>query len=511
MTSTSASAATIVVLAGSLTLFAACSDDCCTEIDSYPIELGRAPLGGPLPGAASSDGALVTWAAPPGGGMSGAFHAIVATGAPVTVLAGAASGSLATTTTGLDVFGAMPGDVAGPLRAKFRAIDVLRLPLQPVGDGSVPPGALLGGDLLRGYSVAFRLGGPCPATSAFAGTGVPCSSMTWWPRLGADEGFLEDAGYAVLHFNLFGGGEVTADGDPDFLGLRGPLQLPPTRIVLRTCGVPHTFDPATFASRACCTADDARKQSSGVDLALLLDTGVGPLIVSQSAWQRIYDEASAQFAAAQDTGDATVQLPPQPTDRSPSLLVATWPAPIYARWSTIPRFALVDLEAGGDRDPGPCVELGRAHRTEYVSWQTVFHPEGNVCFQPCDADPQEMSEAQNSAAYLELAGAIPVAIVDDEEPYLQALRFDVRPEGPDVDGVIGAAALAHTRFEIDYLSSPSRVVFDCETDILPDAPRTTTPCFAGARCPRLPTGSDRHLCFGLPAHGLAPLCAPSGC
>ncbi len=45
--------------------------------------------------------------------------------------------------------------------------------------------------------------------------------MTFWPHLGADLGFLEDAGYAVLHFALFGGGEVTAKGDPDFLGQRG--------------------------------------------------------------------------------------------------------------------------------------------------------------------------------------------------------------------------------------------------------------------------------------------------
>ena len=30
--------------------------------------------------------------------------------------------------------------------------------------------------------------------------------MTFWPHLGADLSFLEDAGYAVLRFSLFGGG-----------------------------------------------------------------------------------------------------------------------------------------------------------------------------------------------------------------------------------------------------------------------------------------------------------------
>src|SRR4029077_14917664 len=117
-----------------------------------------------------------------------------------------------------------------------RCARVPRMPLQAIGDGSVVVGGVMGGDILRRYSVEMRFGATC-------GSGL-CSSVTFWSHLGPDLGFLEDSGYAVLRFSLFGGGEVTADGDPDFLGQRGPLVLPPTRIVFRACMAPDDFSPA---------------------------------------------------------------------------------------------------------------------------------------------------------------------------------------------------------------------------------------------------------------------------
>jgi hypothetical protein len=165
----------------------------------------------------------------------------------------------------------------------------------------------------------------------------------------------------------------------------------------------------------------------------------------------------------------------------------------------------VDLETGAATDPGPCVELGRARRIEQVSFQTVMGLTPDACTQPCDNDPREPDKAQNSAAYLELTGQIPVAVIADDEPYLQGLRFDVRPEGPELDGIVGAGALGRSRVEIDYVSAPARAVFSCEPEALPGE------CRAAARCPRLPDHGYQHLCFGLPQHGLAATCAPSGC
>ncbi|MGH8794310.1 MAG: M50 family metallopeptidase, partial [Stackebrandtia sp.] len=43
---------------------------------------------------------------------------------------------------------------------------------------------------------------------------------------------------------------------------------------------------------------------------------------------------------------------------------------------------------------------------------------------------------------LEMGGSVRVAVIDDTSPLLQALRAEIRPEGPEIDGILGAAALA---------------------------------------------------------------------
>jgi hypothetical protein len=485
-----------------------CQGDCCT-VDSFPIALGRAPSGAPpLPSPidAGADatplpdgGALWAQAGLPGGPSS--LEMIVDTASPVTVLAGASTGALATTLTGFDLYWA--GLSPPPLRAQFRNWDVLTFPLSSVGDGSMVPNGVLGADVLRGYSVELRLAGPCP--SGALGT---CASMTLWPRLPPDQSFLEDAGFAVLGFTPFGGGELTAQGDPDFLGLRGPVTVPATRVVLRACAVPGPFShdhPLDPLPPACCTAADARAQATGVDLSLLVDTGIGPLVLAASAWTRVVANAAGQTPP--------LVLPPLPASPAPSptpLRVATWPAPIAVLlWAAIPRYALVNLEVGTNNDPGPCVELGRSRRTEIVSFATAnadgLPAELHLCGAPCDLDPNQPGEAQTSAAYLEIGGSIPVAVIPDDDPFLQGLRFDVLTEGPELDGLIGASALGSARVELDYLSSPGRAVFSCEQGVSPSS------CWAAARCPQLPDSSARHNCFGLGFHGLPASCAPSTC
>ena len=124
--------------------------------------------------------------------------------------------------------------------------------------------------------------------------------MTFWPHLGADLGFLQDSGYAVIRFALAGGGEVTADGDPDFLGQRGPLVVEPSRIVMRTCAAPNEFLPAPMPTTAvtCCKEPDAEAPgvTTGIDLALVLDTGVGPMVLSRSAWDARQGDAARPVA-----------------------------------------------------------------------------------------------------------------------------------------------------------------------------------------------------------------------
>ena len=497
------------LVAAAPVMVAGCGDSYSAVLDSLPIALTRAPMGGGVAG----DGALLAIAASPDP-LSPPYRMLVATGASVTLLAGPPPvGTPATEKASFDLLDA-PGAIADPMtaavRGQFRGVSVLRLPLQPVGettcaDATIPctPGGVLAGDILRRYSVEMRFGETCARGTGF------CSSMTIWPHLGPDLGFLQDSGYAVIRFSLAGGGEVTADGDPDFLGQRGPLVVEPSRIVMRTCAAPKEFLPAPMPTTAvtCCKETDAEAPGvkTGIELAMVLDTGVGPMVLSKSAWERVKATLPAPWPEMPNL-DPTCMMTP-----TSCLLIATWPVPLSTiAWSTIPRYALVDLEAGPAMDPGPCVELARARRLEQVSYQIVQDAMNQVptmaCTQPCDADPRETDKAQNSAAYLELTGQIPVAIIPDDSAYLQGLRFDLRPEEPEIDGVIGAGALGRSRVEIDYVSSPSRAVFACESD----SPRGE--CFAAARCPRLPDANSQHLCFGLPQHGFVPVCASaSGC
>jgi hypothetical protein len=501
-------------------LVGGCTQNCCT-VDSYPIALGRAPLGAPPLGAPtysdssdSSDaglpdggalpqptgGALVATAGLPNAPAGQTFDMVIDTGSPFTILDGPSGSTPQTNPAGWKLYGYGADVSPPPLRATFRGWSVIQVPLSPIRDATLlPPGGVLGADLLRNYSVELRFGALCPD-----GGGALCSSMTLWSHLGEDASLLEDAGYAVIGFTAFGGGEVTAEGNPDFLGLRGPLDVPATRVVMRSCVVPDPFSPTTgspLLSLASCTNSQAAiAQASGVDLSLMIDTGVGPLVLSASAWARV-------VAAAAKSLPASIALPlapaVEPSPAPPPLYVATWPTPIdVLLWATIPRFAFVNLETGANDDPGPCVELGRARRTEIVSYSTVHNPGADLCGAACDIDPNNTSEAQSSAAYLEIAGQIPVAVISDDEPFLQGLRFDILPEGPELDGLVGANALGRSRVELDYLSSPSRAVFSCETDAM------RASCWAAARCPQLPDRSSPHYCFGLGPHGLPAKCAP---
>jgi hypothetical protein len=166
----------------------------------------------------------------------------------------------------------------------------------------------------------------------------------------------------------------------------------------------------------------------------------------------------------------------------------------------------VDREAPLADDPGPCAELARTRRLEQVAVRQNASSESAACALPCDLDPREPTRAQNSAAYLQLPSDIEVAIVEDTNFLLHAVRTEVRPAGPEVDGFLGAAALAQVRVELDYVATQPRGIFSCEPGSPPEL------CRAVARCPRLPGGGQRRACFGLPAHGLPNLCEnPTTC
>jgi hypothetical protein len=433
---------------------AACSEPCCTY-DSQPIALEK-----------GKHGELLAHVSVNGLGDG---PALIDTGSPISLWNTPGDGAPQVQQRDVRILGprATMGAARLPTRAILRKTATVGAPLAPIDgtDAVVQPVLLLGGDLLVNFSIEI-------------GFSVP--EMVIWPEERATDGFLSGAGYAVLHTNLRGAGQLEALAPSDGIGPRGPYQYPSSLLVLRACGAPRAFDRQERLPARCCIGDE-RALSSGADLSLLLATGVGPIVLGRSAWTRI-----------------TAQLTVPPAEVPGTLRVAT-AASIDAAWSTLPRLALVDRQADPSVDPGPCVELGRSRRLEQVDLAQSQNATHAACALPCDQDPTK-GRSQDSAAYLELAGALPVAIVADGEQLLQTARAEVRPDGPEIDGLLGAGALALARVELDYRSPTARAIFSCE------AGATTTDCRTVGSCPRLPSLGQTHTCFGLPTHALPQIC-----
>jgi hypothetical protein len=452
-----------------------CHQPCC-NVDSQAVPFVAGP-GGELLVSVATDTA------------EGTGLALLDPGSPVTVWN--RLGVPEVTHRDLRLLGPAENGHPAPLRAAFADLTVVEAPLGSIGEGGgvTTLAAILGADLLGNFSVEM----------SFA-----ARELTFWRRQTASDGFLNAAGYAVMHLPRRGGGRLEIQTPRDWLGRRPPLEVSPSRLLLRACAVPPPFRRDDPLPAQCC-ATDLFRLGVGANLSLLLSTGVGPVVLGQAAWERVL-----RLPELQATPPAMEARP---------LIVAFSPTPVPARWATIPRLALVDRQADLVSDPGPCAELGRAHRIEQVALSQSQNSEHALCALPCDREGRAGTLAENSAAYLELEGQIEVAVIDDETPFLQGIRAEVRPQGPEVDGLVGARALARTHLEIDYFNPDPRAIFSCEPYVITatNVPAMPAPiadvgvssglgCRAVGSCPRLPDGTQTHRCFGLLPHGLPKIC-----
>jgi hypothetical protein len=319
---------------------------------------------------------------------------------------------------------------------------------------------VLGGDILRNFSLAFSL----PRDAAQS------ASMSFYNHLPAGDLTLAADGYSVIKFSLRGATDVTT------ASRSGRPSLPSSRVVIRTCGAPAAFAPDK--PQQTCKTGQLELAASGKNLLLALSTGHGPLVLSQSAWQRLGNSVPAPLG----TGEPLLYSP----------LVAD---PIPAHWGTLSRLALVDSDSG-DIWPGACAELARARRIE---WVLANQDQPGACFEACDISG---STALPAAAYLELGPDLPAAVVSDTSDLISNLNQDF-PLGAQVDGLIGAETLAGVRFELDYVSQPQgRLVASCE----PGTDRQS--CWSAPRCLGLSKGDQPHTCFGLQERRFSPACPP---
>lgn len=429
-----------------LVALAGCSSDLSSEYDLEPILLTRAPVepGGPPLGGLIAN---VTTSA-------GIEPYLIDSAYPMNLLARAGCGAGAvpgwTYTGGIELRDTTP---AAPVRARLKNVALFDLCPGPTGDATLAAAGVMGGSLLANFSVGFEL--PREASGQ--------TSMTLWPGSPGSDDQLGLNGMAALRFDLRGGA-TAARGDGE-----ASLTLPNSRIVLAACAAPRAFAPDE--TQETCAKGEAAVKASGVNLLLAIGTGEGPIILGRSAFERV----AAQLGLAADTGTPG------------ELFVPFSAAATAARFLDLPRLAV--LQGTTDSNwAGACTELARARRAEWV----FANQNSGACFQPCDA---ASGSVVVSRPYVELGGALRVAVVEDTSDLMRAINADTPPR-PRVDGILGAAALAGLRLRFDYLATPQgRVIANC----LDPSDRST--CYVAPVCP-----ARNAVCFGQDKPGTAPVC-----
>jgi hypothetical protein len=216
----------------------------------------------------------------------------------------------------------------------------------------------------------------------------------------------EDNCEAVFATGLQGGGVYS-------LGA-GVVPFKASRIVLGAC-----LEPAS---------PDEPGDPGGHDALLVVSTGVGPTVLSRTA-----------FVAA--GGVVTAD------QRSLYLPGAT--APETLDMGVLSRLALTAQQS---TERGPCTELAISRTAERGSC--------TASIADCGCNPVSQQLTCSAGATVELGGPIQVAILEDTHPILQALRDELRPNVASVSGFLGMSELARLEsVDLDYPNG--RVLMKC--------------------------------------------------
>jgi hypothetical protein len=231
----------------------------------------------------------------------------------------------------------------------------------------------------------------------------------------------------------------------------------------------------TFANRRTtlqvCLGDNpsATLQSQrGADVLLVASTGIGRTILGESAYERY------RFAHAADA------VPPPPLAQLPADQVFLPSGPIDGKLVTIPTFALVAASSSSPR--APCRQVYASH---LLAQRNCDRSTAEEC--PCDSGD---FCAVPAVIELKPPAGLDVLVISDDDPTLQALRTELRPDQPEVDGLLGSDAMRDVELDVDY--PHDRVLGRC----------------SDSRCstrPALPDVADRDQVLGCLAMPPAPI------
>lgn len=332
--------------------------------------------------------------------------AIVDVLAPVTVVDQAATADPHIDFQTVTVLGADPSGALAVPRAEF--IDAQLVSLHPCGPDACTVGpiaapreyqAILGADTLAGDALRLHL---------------IDDTMYILPDIAGDERHRSFACDGVFVDPYRGGGTMVIGGTE--------LVFDGRRITLQACLAP---DP------------DANVPQSrrGTDALLVVSTGVGTSILGATAYAR-YQLAHPSAPALADLPDGGVVLAS---------------GPIAGKLATLPSLALVAQTSAAQR--APCRQVFAHHLLA-----------ARDCTDTDDCPCEDGTTMCGVPAIAEVAPATPIAVlvVPDDDPTLIALRTELRPDEPEVDGILGTDVLRALELDIDYPGD--RVLARCAGD-----------------------------------------------
>jgi hypothetical protein len=224
------------------------------------------------------------------------------------------------------------------------------------------------------------------------------------PDVAGSEARRSRACDAVLESPYRGGGTLVVAGTE--------LGFSSFRVAIDTCLAPNP-------------ARDVPQSKRGADALLVMSTAIGMSILDESTYERYRELDPTTIADLASLPDSTVFLPS---------------GPITGKLGSIPSLTLVSNFSANPR--APCRQVWASHLLAARNCGP-----GDDC--PCtDGEPY-----CSAPAMVELAPPskmIPFLIVSDSEPVLQALRAELRPDRPEVDGILGADVLVSAELDLDY-------------------------------------------------------------
>lgn len=350
---------------------------------------------------------------------------------PITVIDSGPMTTPEVSSADLTLLGAVaPGSASRVARARFPDAQLVALHPCPdkLDDGAPNPDCLVGvpgatahtfkgivgADVLAGDAVRLRLGDD----QIFVLADVA----------GSDRGRTLDCD-AVFGSPYRGGGTLVLSGTELSFGNR--------RITLQAClgpdGAPAPgapFDPDAF-------------RQHGADALLVASTGIGISILGRAAYER-YLAAVAR--------DALVPAPLPFDQLTPDSVYLPSGMVMMGRRATVDRLALVAASTANALSP--CRQL-YAHRL-----LTTY----KLTADDCEIEPGGASRidcpCKNGELFCSVPGmveltppagvGVDVLVVPDDDPTLQALRTELRPDQPEVDGILGTDILRRAEIDVDY-------------------------------------------------------------